>query len=437
MRIGVTGLARSGKTVLLSAIAASLLAPPGHRPFPGRLLGVRVAPGGAGTIPRFDPWGHLAALAADPPRWPARTDAVSLLALELEVDASPLPPRRLRLELLDYPGEWLLDLPLLSVSFAQWSGEVLDRLERLPAAAAAEAVPFLRFVRSLPAGMAADEALAASGHRLYRALLNQLRDRHGLSLLQPGRFLMPPPGAEPPWMEFFPILGNGGLVSLMGERFEAYKTATRNDLASPSFGRIDRLVVLADLLGALHTGQVAFADAQAALRATARALHWRGSWLATLSAMARFGLPAPAIGRVAFAATKADHVGERQRGNLESLLRNMVSVPATGSLTEAMATAPVPTACFALAALRCTEDFVWSLDGHPVSAVRGRLIGGDRLTRSYPGEVPDVPPDATFWQHPFLKLPDFEPVRLPSAGRNGVPNIGLSTLLGFLLEDIL
>ena len=39
----------------------------------------------------------------------------------------------------------------------------------------------------------------------------------------------------------------------------------RAQLVAPSFGRVDRLVVLADLLSALHAGQDAFADAAAAL----------------------------------------------------------------------------------------------------------------------------------------------------------------------------
>ena len=51
--------------------------------------------------------------------------------------------------------------------------------------------------------------------------------------------------------------------------------------------------------------------------------------------------------------------------------------------------------------------------------------------------MPDTPPDASFWAHPFLNLPSFEPVRLPDGGRGGVPNIGLEAMLGFLLEDLL
>src|SRR4051795_9020348 len=89
VRIGVTGLARAGKTAFLTSVAANLLALGAGRPalpkvtarLRGRLPGVSVAPAGAAAVPRFDITSHLAALAQDPPSWPARTDAASLLAL--------------------------------------------------------------------------------------------------------------------------------------------------------------------------------------------------------------------------------------------------------------------------------------------------------------------------------------------------------------------
>ena len=130
---------------------------------------------------------------------------------------------------------------------------------------------------------------------------------------------------------------------------------------------------------------------------------------------------------MAFAATKADHVADRQRGNLAALMRSLTEVPGSS----------VKTGHFAIASVRCTEDFVWTLEGRPVSAVRGRVLGQQVMTRSYPGEVPDRPPEGDFWAHPFLALPHFEPMRLPDGGRFGVPNIGLDALLTFLLEDVL
>ncbi len=412
VRIGVTGLSRAGKTAFLTSVAAGLLA--------RRFV---LAPAGASEVPRFDQARHLAHLAADPPAWPERTDAASLLAMTTSVSRGVLPARHVRLEFLDYPGEWLIDLPMLGQSFAAWSAATLRRLAAPELAAAAG--PFLAFVRGVPARAAGDEALAHAGAQLYRALLGQLRDR-GLAFLQPGRHLMPAPGPEPPWMMFFPLAGDGMMAALLASRYNAYLEAVRRDLASPLFASVDRLVILADVLSALHAGQAAFADMRSALSAASGSLRWEFSWLEALSSMAVLRLPPRVITRVAFAATKADHVADRQRGNLAALMRSLTAVPGD-----------VKTRHFAIASVRCTEDFVWTLDGRPVSAVRGRVLGQQVMTRSYPGEVPDRPPDDEFWAHPFLALPHFEPMRLPDGGAMGVPNIGLVGLMDFLLEDVL
>ena len=434
----MTGLARAGKTAFLTSVAANLLALGAGRPvLPNlaRRLGgrpsIRLAPSGTAALPRFDHARHLAALTADPPAWPERTSAASLLVLDLtlsrQVFGLPFPSQQIRLELLDYPGEWLLDLPLLNTPFAAWSDAVMRRLEA--PAAAGMARDFLAFTAALPSGAGADEALASTGHRLYRALLRRLRDEAGLALLQPGRFLMPAPGQEPPWMAFFPSRGSGGLQRLLAGRYAEYVDAVQQDLSEPMFGNLDRVVVLVDLLTALHTGREAFGDAGDALAAAAGALRWRLSWLDTLLALGRGRLPPRTVSRVAFAATKSDHVAERQRGNLAALLRS-----------TALAGGPagdVETAYLPIAAVRCTEDFVLKLEGRPVSAVRGRRIGDERLGASYPGEVPDRAPDDAFWQHPFFQLPEFEPLRPLDGGRGGVPELGLDSLLEFLLEDVL
>jgi predicted YcjX-like family ATPase len=328
------------------------------------------------------------------------------------------------LEFLDYPGEWLIDLPLLGLSYAAWSRGVMQRLGL--AEVAPLTAPFLGFVNALPARASADEPLARAGARLYRDMLGKLRDA-GLVFLQPGRHLMPAPGPEPPWMELFPMTGEGGLATLLANRYDAYVEAVRRDLASPLFADVDRLVILADVLSALHAGPVAFADTSTALQSAAGSLRWEWSWLEAFAAVRELRLPPRLISRVAFAATKADHVADRQRGNLLALMRSLTRVPST----------LVKTGYFAIASVRCTEDFVWTLDGRPVSAVRGRVLGQQVLTRSYPGEVPDRTPDADFWQHPFLALPEFEPMRLPEGGRLGVPNIGLDALMAFMLEDVL
>jgi predicted YcjX-like family ATPase len=226
-------------------------------------------------------------------------------------------------------------------------------------------------------------------------------------------------------MLFFPFRGRGGLAALLAERYDAYRNSVREGLVSPLFGHLDRMVVLADLLTALHTGRESFADAQAALVAASGALRWRSSWTDTITALLSLRRPPPVIRRVAYAATKADHVASRQRGNLRALIAALT--PGGGD---------VEARHFAISSIRCTEDATMRLDGRTVSAVRGRIAGAG-VGLSYPGEVPDAPPDDAFWAGDFFDLPDFEPTRLPGAGRAGVPNIELDALVTFLLDDLL
>ncbi len=425
VRIGVTGLRRSGKTSLLTSLAVNLLAegrgvaalPALRAQLNGRRMRVAIPPAGASSMPRFDALAKSASLAADPPDWPKPTDAVSLLALDIDITRPGMfsaLPQRLRLEFVDYPGEWLLDLPLLGQNYADWATGTLRRLETLP-----EARDFMGFVRGLPAGMSADEDLILSGHNLYVATLRALQT-NGFSLLQPGRFLMPTPGDQPPWQHFFPMAGSSRLASLMQQRYDAYVAAVRDELSAPGFAHIDRLIVVADLLSALHAGRTAFDDASAALGLVARALSRREPLPLLPSWLQPWG-----ISRIAFAATKADHVASRQRANLQALMARLTDTPARAVSQS-----------FSIAAINCTEDFVWTLDARPVSAVRGH-VAGQGVVRSYPGEVPDRPPELSDWAHPFLSLPHFTPKRLDPGGRGVIPQIELDRLLVFLLEDML
>ena len=99
LRVGVTGLARAGKTAFLTSVAANLLAqgaglavlPALSSRLAGRGFRATIAPSGAHATPRFDHRVHLASLASDPARWPERTAAASLLSLDLEIPRSQVP----------------------------------------------------------------------------------------------------------------------------------------------------------------------------------------------------------------------------------------------------------------------------------------------------------------------------------------------------------
>src|SRR5690606_8039017 len=219
LRLGVTGLSRAGKTIFITALVHNLLTQgrlPGFAPLAeGRFIGARLAEYPDATIPRFAYEQHLAALTANPPVWPESTRRISQLRLVLRYQSAKwwsgmAGPATLNLDIVDYPGEWLLDLPLLGLSFAEWSADALARA-RLPGRGD-EAGEFLAALAGTdmlaPAGAPEAERLAAA----FTAYLRRSREHGALSTLPPGRFLLPGDLEGSPALTFAPLPPPAGPV---------------------------------------------------------------------------------------------------------------------------------------------------------------------------------------------------------------------------------
>ena len=141
IRLGVTGLARSGKTVFITSLVANMLEG-GRMPLLSamaqrHIVSSYLQPQPDDTVPRFDYENHLAALTGKTPHWPESTRAISELRLSLKVRPNGLlaglqGPRTLHLDIVDYPGEWLLDLALMDellgdIDRAGWACQGLCR----------------------------------------------------------------------------------------------------------------------------------------------------------------------------------------------------------------------------------------------------------------------------------------------------------------------
>ncbi|MFC3127223.1 YcjX family protein [Pseudoroseomonas globiformis] len=453
LRIAVTGLSRAGKTVFITSLVHNLLALPRYDTLPQlsrqlrsaagehRLDAVRVLPPGSDDVAAFDYGEKLAELAAAQPAWPPRTEGFAVLGLDLLLKRTGLlskveafKHRRVRLELMDYPGEWLLDLPLLEQSYAVWSRETLALLRQSPRAEACAG--FLALLPDLDPNRKADHALLRQAHALYREGLMACRTRYGLRFLQPGRFVCPGPGAETPLLWFAPLEdpgerpAKGSAAALMRDRFEAYKADMRQRFFDTHFTAFDRQVVLVDVLGALHAGRAAFEDTEKALAAIGTALRGEAGLLSrSLGGLAGGSLRRSAPGRVAFVATKADHVPELRRDNLRHLLRTLVQ----GDGAPPRAGHGFHVAASVLA----TVDGTAQRDGRSIEVVRGVPLG-EMVPRAFdPGEVPSSRPRPGFWNERFFELPVFAPPRIVADGSHGIPHLNLDAVLAELLEGAL
>ena len=127
LRLGVTGLSGAGKTVFITAIVHTLIHG-GRLPLfealaCGRIARARLEPQPDDGVPRFDYEQHARALSER--RWPDSTRQVSELRLSIDYQSARGNNRTLTLDIVDYPGEWLLDLPLLTTTYADWSAQTL------------------------------------------------------------------------------------------------------------------------------------------------------------------------------------------------------------------------------------------------------------------------------------------------------------------------
>ncbi len=446
----MTGLSGSGKTAFISSLVKNLLSAigrPSRLPFlqaarDRRLVAVRLRPSPIGSIDRFPLDATIAALTADPPQWPPSTTGLRGQGLSVRFfPTGVLGPdnpigriaggiAELNLGILDYPGEWLLDLPLLDQSFEEWSRATLQLAAR--GARAPLAHDWLQFLARYPIGARSDAQTAQHAHNLYRTFLLACRTREQLSLLQPGRFLNPGELADPSLLGFCPLpieagarVRPGSLGEVMASRFESYKRNVVQPFLSQLARGVDRQIVLVDALRALNAGEEAFTDQRRALETILEAFRYgrRGpfQWL--------FGAR---IDRVLFAATKADHVPALQRDHLAALMANLVAAP---TLRAERAHARV--AATALASIRCTEDGTDVIDGRKVDIVTGLPQGSERRIRFFPGIVPVTPPPAGFWGERFTAFPTFQPPRLRDAATDGIPHIDIDKVIDFLLADAL
>jgi len=448
LRLGVTGLSGAGKTVFITALVAGLLSRGRMRLLSaeaeGRIDAAMLRPQPDRQVPRFAYEAHAAGLTGKRPLWPQSTRQVSQLRLSLRYRpggfvASLAGAATLHLDIIDYPGEWLLDLPLIDQSYATWA---------MGALAMAETPARRDAARGWRAALAAtdataphDEPVAEALARAWTGYLAACRDA-GLSALAPGRFLMPGDLAGSPALTFAPLpepvdAERGSLYAEMGARFDAYKRVVVKPFFRDHFARLDRQVVLIDALDALARGPRALGDLTATMAETLACFrHGRSGWLDRLTGGRR-------IDRILFAASKADHLHHEQHPRLTALVEAMLAEAANRAAFRGGQVRAV-----ALAAIRATVEQEITRDGERLALVRGHRLPDRKPAAVFPGELPAdaaatlataataVPGETPAgWPDADYAAVRFAPPRWPADNGDGPPHIRLDAALEYLIGD--
>lgn len=458
IRLGVTGLSRSGKTVFISSLVHNLLNG-GRLPLfeavqSGRVSAVRLEPQPDDAVPRFQYEDHIRALVKER-IWPDSTRAISELRITLDYQSASgwnrlFSPGRLSIDIVDYPGEWLLDLPLLGKDFRTFSGDTLALTATGIRAELSRA--WLAITENADIAAPADEMKARDLATAFADYLKACKsDERSLSTLPPGRFLLPGDLDGSPALTFAPLKlpaeGNapkGSLWAMMERRYEAYKSVAVKPFFREHFARLDRQIVLVDALQAINRGPEAVQDLERAL--TDVLACFRPGANSFFSA-----LIGRRIDRVLVAATKADHLHHESHDRLEALTRRLVE-----RAVERIGMAGAGIEVMAIASVRATREATVTRDGQtlPVivgtpmdkETIAGEIFDGNRKTAVFPGDLPENPrwlfealeSDGAKVHLPEVNVVRFRPPELDETGSGiklSVPHIRLDRAMQFLFGD--
>nr|6NZ4_A Chain A, YcjX Stress Protein [Shewanella oneidensis MR-1]6NZ4_B Chain B, YcjX Stress Protein [Shewanella oneidensis MR-1]6NZ6_A Chain A, YcjX Stress Protein [Shewanella oneidensis MR-1]6NZ6_B Chain B, YcjX Stress Protein [Shewanella oneidensis MR-1] len=456
LRLAVTGLSGAGKTAFITGLVNQLLnsgavSTVSHSRQNGlplwqvsreqRLLGVKRAMQPDLEIASFDYQGAMLALTSNPPTWPESTRTISELRLAIKYRpekgllAKFADAATLYLDIVDYPGEWLLDLPMLRQSYIEWCTTQQQRIAVLkssPLYAGLETS-----LNALNLAAMADESELKRLADQYQQLLHGLVHVQGYYQAQPGRMLLPGEWQGAPLLAFFPLLSvtnaqwsnlkqsdKHSAFHVLEKRYQEYVAKVVKPFYKQHFAGFDRQVVLVDCFSALNRGKSQFEDMGAALNAIMESFQYgQSSYLRRLFA--------PRIDRLLFAASKVDHVTRDQQSHVLSLLTDMLKhsqhfAGFEGCKVETMA----------ISAIKATRHGMVTTQEGDVEVVQGTGLNGQALTL-FPGEVPTRLPEPDFWREQGFNFIGFAPPDNTNVDPSSVhfDHIRLDHLLQYLVGD--
>jgi predicted YcjX-like family ATPase len=256
-------------------------------------------------------------------------------------------------------------------------------------------------------------------------------------MIGPGRFLMPGDLAGSPALTFAPLSvpadgepPSGSNWAMMRRRYDSYRDVVVRPFFRDHFARLDRQIVLVDVLSALDAEPAAMADLQDALTAVLGCFRvGQSGWLEALFR--------PSADRILFAATKADQLHHSMHDRLEAILRQM-----TEAAIARAGSAGAEVDVIALAAVRATREAVVRGEGGALPSIvgtaapgewsDGRLFDGATEMAFFPGDLPSE----TIQGGDFRSI-RFRPPALEQSddGSPALPHIRLDRALQFLIGD--
>jgi len=335
-KIAITGLSRSGKSMLFTSLIIQL----NER--------AQVKEGGAYTLPLLKslPMDSIVSFdilpilgeatfpisecidALENQNWPAATDQIFGFELKVTSKQSATYKKLLgrshqitRFRFYDYPGEWLTDLPMLDLTFEQWCNQVTAQQTTEPQKSLAKS--WLDFLESYNFDLQPTEQSVAELVERYRQYLVNAKSA-GISMLQPGGYLLEKTPYN--WQKhgFVPLPAKitcdlkHPWMKLMSANYTAYQVTWLEQLKKQYFSDFDSQVILVDVFEGLKHSRQHLMQLKESLSNLAGTFINGQTWFQKL-------INQPVMTKVAFVATKVDLIPVSQKMNLMSLLKDITS----------------------------------------------------------------------------------------------------------------
>jgi uncharacterized protein len=439
--LGITGLSQSGKSTFITSLINQVLnfETAGMSAFPpfvsGRLLGAKVFPLSHSNLDLFPYEESYQRIASSEPKWPESTHNTSGCVIEFRLARTggkynPFKSKHysLYLEIRDYPGEWLLDLPLREMTFRDWCAQCTSQFNEEPRRSLlGDRLGELQHIDPLKE---ADLDHLSQLNQRFKSFLHECKyNGKSLSLIQPGRFLIPGDIDDPSVLGFIPLLKCGSYSEKQLDKankrsyfkvceklYKRYLKELVEPFYSDHFRRIDRQLVLVDVVRSLNSGEAYLNDMKQALTKITDSFAYGNSSFISRK-----------VDRVVFAATKIDQVLSEDHEAVRQLLATVVHQAYKDSAYEG-----VEPVCEATAAVRSS---------HEVNTDKGRAISGfDENGKSIGYVHPTIPsriPEGNEWQ-PFMewKIPSLRPPHgISHLNNDNIPHIRMDSILNGLIGD--
>ncbi|WP_404339218.1 YcjX family protein [Pseudoalteromonas mariniglutinosa] len=439
IKLAVTGLSGSGKTAFITALVKHLTSQADEKNLPffdvireKRHIATKIVPQQALTIPTFEYNKALNSLLPQEgePHWPASTERINTLRLAIKYQSNAglrghfAPQSTLYVDIIDYPGEWLLDLPMLEQSFQTWCQQQYTLLTQTPRLHKAQL--FLEALSNLDLNASVNESQLADIATQYQQLLKGLKKETKLAMLQPGRMLMPGELDGAPLLQFFPVaevpdeIVVGSNLAHLKKRYDAYVKEVVKPFYAQHFRHFDRQIVLVDVLSALNEGTETLYEQSRVINQLLN--HFNYGEAGFLKRLFK-----PKIDKLLFAANKSDHISAKHHKDLALLLDSVVHEQSNHLKFDG-----VQIETMAMSSITATQPRQIIEKGVMLDCIYGKPLGENEWLTYLPPQPPARLINKDEWPSKGFAFLSFSPLPSPDKRLN---HIRLDHVMQYLLGD--